>query len=256
MYGLTWGMIFSSSWLDAHGDALQLTASPKSLCHRPSDLKSTPSTDCGVPELFEDNDSSFYSLEIPSPTCKIMFTPTFVSRLTFLLIASCDSEDEYSDGLSSNSTDDFIFNQSRLPPWSSQAEHIKPLVNRLIEEESRQRAFVRLAWRPTLAATPTTSTQFFPASLDLHPSSVTALETQSSLWVPCLNCLENPTIDSDETGSHLRRTQSLPDLSSGSPLPLNNISDLNTVWRSGSIFSPKDKEEKIKRWASGITFTP
>jgi len=234
---------------DAHGDALQLAPSPKRVCHRPSDLKPTPSTDCGVPELFEDNDNSFYSLEIPSPTCKIMFTPTF-------LIASCDSEDEYSDGLSSNSTDDLIFNQSLLPPWSSKAEHIKSVVNRLIEEESRQRDFVRLAWRPTLAATPTTSTQFFPASLGLHPSSVTALDTQSSLWAPCLNCLENPTIGSDETGSHLRRTQSLPDLSSGFSLPLKNFSELNTVWSSGSIYLPKDKEDKIKSWASGITFTP
>lgn len=227
-----------------HLNTLGLVPSPRRQSHPPTDLKAPPSPDLEASEPFEQDEDNFYSLKIPSPTYRIMFTPRF-------LIASCDSEDDYSDGISNNSAGDFTFEQGRLPPWSSTAEHVKPVVKCLIDEERRRHDSVRLAWRPILLATPTASTP----TLGLDTSSSDALETQSSSWVPCASRLENPAIDSQEMSPLLRRTQSLPGLLSGSSQPREKISDLSTIWNSVSVYSSKDKEDEIKRWAADIKFT-
>ncbi|OAV88679.1 hypothetical protein PTTG_28957 [Puccinia triticina 1-1 BBBD Race 1] len=232
----------------AHLDAIPLVPSPQRESHRPSDLKLSPLEDRETTEPFEDHDDSFYSLKIPSPTYQIMFTPRF-------LMTSCDSEDDYSDRLSENSADDLVFTQSRLPPWSSAAEHVKPLVDRFIDEERRQHDVARLAWRPALPATPTASTQSLSASSGLD-SRTDALETQSSSFVACLSRHESPTIDHHEIGPLLRRTQSLSTLLRGPSHSSKNHLGLSTIWISGSIYQQQDKEDEIKRWASDISITP
>jgi hypothetical protein len=171
-------------------------------------------------------------------------------------MTSSDSEDDYSDGLSEYSADVLIFTQSRRPPWTSAAEHIKPVVNRLIDEERRQHDLVRLAWRPVLPATPTTSAQSLPASSDLD-SGTDALETQSSSCVACLSRHESPEITFDESGPRIRRTQSLPNNLRRSTHSTKNLSSSNKIWSNTSnIYQEKDKEDDIKRWASDISFTP
>ncbi|KAA1085978.1 hypothetical protein PGT21_026324 [Puccinia graminis f. sp. tritici] len=230
--------------------ALPLASSPQRESHRPSDLKLSPSEDRKTPDPFEDNDDSFYSLKIPSPTYQIMFTPRF-------LMTCSDSEDDYSDGLSEYSADVLIFTQSRRPPWTSAAEHIKPVVNRLIDEERRQHDLVRLAWRPALPATPTTSAQSLSASSH-HDSGTDALETQStSSCVACLSRHESPPINFDESGPRIRRTQSLPNNLRRSTHSTKNLPSCNNTWSNTSnIYQEKDKEDEIKRWASDIALTP
>ena len=169
-------------------------------------------------------------------------------------MTSCDSEDDYSVGLSENSADDFVFTPSRLPSWSSTAEHVKPLVDRFIDEERRQHDVVRLAWRLALPATPTASTQSLSTSSGLD-SRTDALETQSSSFMACLSRHEGPSVDSHEIGPLLRRTQSLPTLLRGASHSSKNLLGLNTIWSSGSVYQQQDKEDEIKRWASDISFT-
>ncbi|KAH9444473.1 hypothetical protein KEM48_006350 [Puccinia striiformis f. sp. tritici PST-130] len=220
------------------------TQNSESQSHRPSDLKLPfpPAERCESPEPFEDNHGQYfsYSLESPSPTYRIMFTPEF-------LISSFDSEENYPDGISESSAEDFISTQPRLIPlWSSAAEHIKPLVNRMVDAEKRKHEVVRLAWRPT-------SPQSSSASSDLD-ARTDALDTQPSSWVTCFSRPENRSIDSNDIAPLLRRAQSLPDIFSGSSS--QNLSLVKKDWSNNSIYQEKDKQDEIKRWASNISFDP